>query len=141
MSTDANKHVVKRMYQIFSSGEFEDLRDVISDDFVDHDPDPGQEQGAQGVIDGMQQMRGAFPDMAFEPQRMVAEGDVVSSHAIVSGTHQKAFMGVPPTAKEVTVELIEMFRIEDGRVVERWAVMDRLAMLVQLGVVDVPGPQ
>jgi predicted ester cyclase len=31
-----------------------------------------------------------------------------------------------------------MYRLADGRIVERWAVNDHLAMLLQLGAISVP---
>jgi predicted ester cyclase len=47
-------------------------------------------------------------------------------------------MGIPPTGKSVTVSLIDVNRIEGGRLAERWAETDMLGMLQQLGVI--PGP-
>jgi len=43
-------------------------------------------------------------------------------------------MGRPPTGKTVTVDVIDICRFEDGKIVEHWRVPDRLGMMEQLGL-------
>ncbi len=45
----------------------------------------------------------------------------------------------PSTGKQVTVTSIDIFRIADGKFIERWPERDRLGLLQQLGVVPAPG--
>jgi predicted ester cyclase len=50
-------------------------------------------------------------------------------------------MGMPPTGKDVDVQLIDIMRFdEDGLVAEHWGVVDMLAMMQQLGVVPAGAP-
>jgi predicted ester cyclase len=42
-------------------------------------------------------------------------------------------MGLPPTGQKVTMSGIEMFRLADGKAVERWAEFDILSLMQQLG--------
>nr|WP_244247068.1 ester cyclase [Nocardioides euryhalodurans] len=59
----------------------------------------------------------------------------------VTGTHQGAFMGIPPTGATVDVQLIDIMRFDGaGQVCERWGVADLLAMMQQLGVVPAGAP-
>jgi predicted ester cyclase len=48
-------------------------------------------------------------------------------------------MGIAPTGKEVTITGIDVLRIAEGKVVERWAEGNDLEMMQQLGVVPPPG--
>jgi predicted ester cyclase len=47
-------------------------------------------------------------------------------------------MGVAATGEEVTLPGINIFRLQDGRIVERWGLLDDLGFLRQLGLVVQP---
>jgi predicted ester cyclase len=66
---------------------------------------------------------------------MITEGDKVVVRGTFRGTHQGVMMGIPPTGKQVTVTLIDVNRIEGGKLVERWGITDMLGMMQQLGVI------
>ena len=55
------------------------------------------------------------------------------------GTHQGAFLGIPPTGKQVNVTGIDISRVASGKFVEHWQSADNLGLLQQLGVVPPPG--
>jgi steroid delta-isomerase-like uncharacterized protein len=76
-----------------------------------------------------------FPDIRFEMEDMVAEGDKVAFRWTVSGTHTGDGLGVPPTGKEVRFAGMGIVRFENGRIVEGWDSYDRMGMMQQLGIV------
>jgi predicted ester cyclase len=80
-------------------------------------------------------MRAAFPDWHSELHALVAEGDIVVERFTAGGTHEGEVMGVAPTGKTVSLPGINIFRLRDGRIVERWGRLDDLGFLRQLGVV------
>ncbi len=82
-----------------------------------------------------------FPDLAIHIDELVGEGDKVVWRITVTGTHDGAFQGVPATGKRVKFGAHYTFRIANGKIVERWSTLDRLALLVQLGVVELPAPK
>ncbi len=51
------------------------------------------------------------------------------------GTHRGPFMGIPPTGKTVRIDLIDIVRVEDGRIAEHWNVVDQLGLMRQLGAI------
>jgi predicted ester cyclase len=70
---------------------------------------------------------------------LVGEGDIVVELFTASGTHSGSeIMGVAATGRTVTLPGINIFRIRDGRIVERWGRLDDLGLLRQLGLVDRP---
>jgi steroid delta-isomerase-like uncharacterized protein len=81
---------------------------------------------------------GGFPDLRIEIDELVGEGDKVVWRITASGTHQGTFQGVPATGKSVKFGAHYTFRFENGKIVERWSTLDRLSLLVQLGVVSLP---
>jgi predicted ester cyclase len=55
------------------------------------------------------------------------------------GTHVGEFVGIAPTGKPVSFNAVDVVRIADGKIVERWSQADNLALLQQLGKVPSPG--
>jgi len=81
----------------------------------------------------------AFPDIHVTIEELIAEGDKVVLRTVYRGTHQGELMGIPATGKPVNVAGIEIVRVEGNTLAERWATIDQLGMLQQLGVVPMPG--
>jgi predicted ester cyclase len=81
----------------------------------------------------------AFPDLQTIIEELIAEGDTVVRRGFFCGTHQGEFQGIPPTGKQVTVPMIAIERIVDGKVVEHRASPDIMGMMQQLGVIPAPG--
>jgi hypothetical protein len=65
---------------------------------------------------------------------LVAEGDKVAKHWTFSGTHKGEFGGIPPTGKQVTLELaLSIYRFTEGKIAEIWMSYNALLMMQQLG--------
>jgi steroid delta-isomerase-like uncharacterized protein len=77
----------------------------------------------------------AFPDTQGTIEDMVAEGDRVVVRVTLHATHRGVFQGMAPTGQHVTVSLVEILRIEDGKIVESWGGLDLGDLLHQLGAV------
>lgn len=72
-------------------------------------------------------------------RRLIEEGFTkVITWAYFTGTHRGPLEGIPPTGKRVKVKDVDLFRIEQGKIVESSTTFDRLGMLKQLGVISVP---
>jgi predicted ester cyclase len=76
-----------------------------------------------------------FPKYEMLVEQMIAEGDLVSVIARARGTHTGTFMGIPPTGKSFDVPLHITYRIEDGKIVDHWMLMDNAGIMQQLGLV------
>ena len=79
-------------------------------------------------------IRAAFPDLKIAVDIQVAEKDLVAARWIATGTHQAAFLGVPPTNKRVTWKGSWFWTFKDGLVTDgmgkgSW---DALGLLKQL---------
>jgi steroid delta-isomerase-like uncharacterized protein len=81
---------------------------------------------------------GGFPDLTIHIDDLVGEGDKVVWRITVSGTHDGTFQGVPATGKPVKFGAHYTFRVENGKIVERWSTIDRLAVLAQVGALTLP---
>jgi predicted ester cyclase len=63
----------------------------------DHDPDPGQQQGLEGLKRWFQDAGAAFLDLRVDVQDLLAEGDRVAARVVFRGTHSGDFQGMAAT--------------------------------------------
>ena len=138
---EKNKALNAQVYDYFNTDNWDKLTSLIASDFVDHNPDPGQKQGFDGLKEAFAQMRKAYPDFKITVNHMVAEGDYVCSHVTVTGTNTGEMNGMPPTGKKMSIEGFDLIRISNGKGVERWGVFDTMTMLTQLGMMPQQGQQ
>ena len=135
--TAENKALVQQMVEVIQNQhQLERMADFFEPNFVnhlDHMPDSplNSIEKAQQVF---QQMFTALPDLRVTIQRQVAEGDTVMTHKIFQGTHVGSFMGVAPSGQPITFGVIDILRVENGKIVEHWAIQDRLGLMQQLGL-------
>ena len=132
----ANKALVAEFIDaLFTRGELEAVDRYLAPGFVNHDPFPGFAPDREGMRQTAQVFRQAFPDWLAGQQAHIAEGDLVAERFTARGTHQGELLGVAPTGREVVLAGINIFRVQDGKVVERWGRTDDLGFLQQLGIV------
>lgn len=75
----------------------------------------------------------AFPDLHHTIETELVDGDQIGCVATVRGTHRGHYMGFAPTGRQVSVMLLLIERIEDGRIVQHYALPDFLSLFQQLG--------
>lgn len=74
----------------------------------------------------------AFPDLRLTIDEVTTDEEQVAVRSQFEGTHQGRFMGIPPTGKTVTGTRKDLFRIEEGQIVEAWQDWDRTHLVEQL---------
>jgi steroid delta-isomerase-like uncharacterized protein len=135
MSAEDNKQIVREQMDAISRGDYEAMTKYVAEDIVNHDPPPGQSgRGLKAVQDGIRMLHSSFSDYRVAIKDLVAEGDKVAVLFTTSGRHTGPFLGSQPTGKEMSVESLMLVRIEDDKIVERWAQIDMQAMIDQLGL-------
>jgi steroid delta-isomerase-like uncharacterized protein len=130
---------VRRFYEQINAGDLDGFVDLLAEDFVEHEAMPGLAPGREGTRQLFAMMRAAFPDMHWEPEDVLVDGDKAVTRVRFSGTNDGEFMGMPATGRSVSVQVIDIVRFgEDGLAREHWGVFDMLGLMQQLGVA--PGP-
>jgi steroid delta-isomerase-like uncharacterized protein len=140
---EENKAVARRLYsELASQGNSSVADELVAENFVDHNP-PGPDiaSGREGLKQVFAAGRSAFPDMKLTINDQVAEGDMVVNRLTISGTHQGDYRGMPATGKSFSIEAVDIFRFEGGKISERWGQGDTIGMMQQLGVAPPPPGQ
>jgi predicted ester cyclase len=105
---------------------------VMAPDFVGHDQPPGLPAGTVGLKQFRHRTHAAFPDQRVVVEDMIEEGDRVAGRVSVTMTHLGEFQGIAATGRRITMEFVDIVRIAEGRIAERWVFLDRGAVLDQL---------
>jgi steroid delta-isomerase-like uncharacterized protein len=118
--------------EVFRRRNVDAIDDLLSDDFVEHIPGPGQQTDRQGTKEFIKNVLDAFPDMDLEIEHDVVEGDTIASVVRFTGTHEGEFAGVPATGRRVTVYVTDFGRMRDGRWTDHWGLVDVGGLMAQL---------
>jgi steroid delta-isomerase-like uncharacterized protein len=135
--SDQNKAIARRALELFSSGDLDELDELVSEDAVDHDPQNPNAgiHGPEGAKRTAGIYRAAFSDLQITVEDQVAEGDRVATRWTAVGTQDGELPGLPASGRSSTVTGITIDRIEGGKIVESWGNWDTLGMMQQLGAV------
>ncbi len=139
MSADANKELVKALFEGMNRGDDSVLDRYLSPDVVCYVG--GMSEPVRG-LDMNKQMDAAFhrafSEIRYTVVDIVAAGDTVAVRRSWSMKHTGSFEGIPPTNKEVSGTAMDFMRIADGKIVVQWSESDNLSFMQQLGVLPAP---
>ncbi|MET7594082.1 MULTISPECIES: ester cyclase [unclassified Streptomyces] len=136
---EQNKKTVTDFIEaLFTKGDLGAVDVWLAEDFVDHDPPFGGPADREGMRAAGAMFRAAFPDWHSDTGLLIGEGDLVVEQFTASGTQRGEILGVAPTGRTLSLPGINIFRLRDGRVVERWGRLDELGLLRGLGLVRAP---
>jgi predicted ester cyclase len=138
MTTEENKVTDERyVREVLNGNNLAAIDEIMAPNYVSHIVGfpPSDREGDKQFI-GM--LRVAFPDLEYVVDAQFAEGNQVLHRMTTHGTHQREFMGIPPTFKKVVVQVVNINTFENGRVVEAWSMLDQLGLLQQLGAIPAP---
>jgi len=124
MTIQKNKELILRYVdEVYNKQDLEAYLEFVGGDVL--------EAGA----DHLQQFFTAFPDTHCTVLDLLAEGDKVLGRLRINGTHEGPFAGQPPTGRKVQFDSFRIYRIVNNKIVETWAMQDRLGLMEQLGLV------
>ena len=69
---------------------------------------------------------------------LIADGDLVVARLTLTATHLGTFAGQAATRRVVSWSSIRNCRVRGDRVLETWAMQDRLALLQEVGAIAEP---
>lgn len=128
-----NRELVRRYIETWNAGDLAGMAEFWAPDMIHHTRSGSH--GFESVVHIVADFMKAFPDLRFEIEDLVADGDRVASRMTASGTHTGAYMGVPATGRKVHCSVFGIARVRDGKLVEHWGVTDELHLMEQIGLV------
>ena len=142
LSPEMNNAIAEKFFDsVWNKGDFSVLDTLISPDAIDHSTVGGvdkKEKGSASFRAIVSMFRAAMPDIHLTINDEIYAGDKVVHRWTLVGTDTGGVMGMPPSGKQLTFTGITTARFENGLIVERWANVDELGLLQQLGVAPPP---
>jgi predicted ester cyclase len=145
---EANKQLVRRHFEeLFNRQRLDVADELVGAEYLENalapfgQAEPGKVHGPTHMRQTTQWLLAQFPDLHMTIEAIVAEGDTVAVRILSEGTNLGPLNGmVPPTGKRFAARQSHWFRVADGKLAEHWATREDLPAMLQLGVVQPPGP-
>ena len=139
--------VAIRSLRTMATGDRSDFDAVFHPDAVNREnkvqPPSSRVPGPAGFHSTALWLRAAFAGLHYEIHHALADGDLVAVNSTMTGRHVAQFVlyrddgevdtAFPPTGKSFAMAQTHWFRLQDGKVIEHWAVRDDLGQAKQLG--------
>ena len=132
MSLEENKAIVRKFIEAYNKHDLSSIEEFVAPDFVDHT----HKSGREGIKQLFAMAFKAFPDWHETIEEIIAEGDKVWVRVTTTATHTGEWMGLAPTGKKVTSEMVDIYRIVNGKHVEGRFIADSLDFLKKLGAIE-----
>jgi predicted SnoaL-like aldol condensation-catalyzing enzyme len=110
---ETNKRIVVEFYDLLiNKKDFESARKYMGDYYRQHNPRVAD--GPDGLRAHVENLKTNFPGVRSEIKKIIAEGDYVVLHVHSRRTPQRQ------------LAIIEIFRLENGKIVEHWDVVQEI---------------
>jgi predicted ester cyclase len=133
MSTETNTASFRRLIEAFSTGDLAVVDELVAPECVEHQR--GNNPGAEGAKEVIRTLHRWMSDFSLTIEDLVADGDRVWTRNRARGVITGSVMGNPPTGRTVEIDVIDIGRFENGRLVEHWGIADQLGLMLQIGAV------
>lgn len=132
---EGNKELVRQAYDALNQGEIDRFGEFLSEDFreVAH---IGMGRNKEDYLANFVNLRTMMPDVTFDVQEVIAEGDRVVVVENYSGTMTGELKGLEPNGRSMSVTAVDIYRIKEGKLTEVLSVMDTASVIEQLGLQD-----
>lgn len=134
----ADASIAERFAQTLSAHDIDAFAALYAEDCVNHQVSaaapprpPGVKPKAATVAFFAARLKG-LPALNVSIQASLAEDDKVAASFAYEGTHQGLYYGVPPTGKRLFFTSCDIFRIEDGKIIEHWGMGDIAGIVAQM---------
>jgi len=132
---EQNKEIVKRFFEEWNKGNIEIADELYAPEYSWYysstTPNP---MSRKDTIEFFKSFLKAFPDANWTMNGMFPVGDRVIAWLTVRGTHKGEFFGIQATGNKVEFNGFDMFRIQNGKIVEEREESDMLGIYQQLGM-------
>jgi nogalonic acid methyl ester cyclase/aklanonic acid methyl ester cyclase len=125
----------RRIFKAFETGDVSDAADYLHAEYFNRESDDRTNtRGPDELAHSVAWLRGAFSELKFAEQDVVAAGDKVVMRVVMSGRHTGDFIGHAATGRRFAAEQVHLFTLWNGKILSHHAVRDDLAMHRQLGL-------
>ncbi len=131
--TTSNKDVVNCFNKdFFEKGNKEVLKEIVADTFINHSALPNFPTDIAGLIQFVEMLHKGFADLRVDIHEQLGESDLISTRKTIHATHTGEIMGHRPTGKSVIMNVIDIIKLKNGKIVDHWGRNDFMNVIQQL---------
>jgi len=128
MTKEEMKAIARRGFQAWEvgirTGDVTLIDEVYASDYINHAWPPGASPGPGRIKESVTALHTVIPDAHYKIDDQLVDGDKVVTRYRATGTHEGEFLGVKATGKYGEMDGISIDRIQDGKIVETWYLID-----------------
>jgi steroid delta-isomerase-like uncharacterized protein len=117
--------------EAIAHGRLEAFDDLVADDAIDRSG-AAPSRGVVPFKTRAAAVRAAFGEIEIHVEDLLVDGDAIAWRWALTGTHVGVFAGLEPTGRRATVRGVNFQRLESGKVVEHWTMVDVFGALQAL---------
>jgi len=91
-------------------------------------------RGRQAVGAFLAELLDVFPDLRYEPIRIIGDGEHVVVQFEMYGTHRATYAGLPATGRQITIPSVSVITLRDGKILSDHCYFDNAMILRQMGL-------
>ena len=133
MSEVLKNRIRQFVEEIWHKGNLGAIDEFIAPDYIRHTSqfrEGGRDvHGPEDARKSIAALRASFPDIHFDLEDILAEGDKVVARWTCTGTHRGEFRGIAPTGKALRFTSCDIFRVQGGLIAEHWGMGDIAGVL------------
>jgi steroid delta-isomerase-like uncharacterized protein len=134
MSVEEQSAVVNEWIEAWNKQDLAAARELLTHDYVRHDANLPEVSGRHNAVDFVSSVWSSFPDLHLDLEQSIVQDQNVAVRLTVRGTHLGPFLGIPATGRHIRVEVIETYRLTEGRIAEQWVILNVMGLMQQLEV-------
>lgn len=118
-----NKQVIRALLAAVDAGDLETVLSFYAPSYVDHDASESRATETthrEALVHAFRAFYGAFEGTEHTIHDLIAEGDRVAARLSATAVHTGEILGVAATHRAISNESLVIYRLEDGKIVERW---------------------
>ena len=114
-----NKDVVSGFFtEGYTNKNYDYIMEYVSENYIDHSP--ANARSNKAAADILKIVETQFTDFKASILDIFSEGEKVAVRVLFEGIHTGECMGISPTGRKISFEALEIFRLENGIIVESW---------------------
>lgn len=141
MLEEQNKALVLQFYQAFDDRQIEQALSLLDSNFVAHLAGMPKPLNRDEFEQFGMSFYSAFSEGQHIWDEIIVSGDRVVTCGKFIARHLGEFRGLPPTDKQISLEIMHIDRLENGKIVEHWGQGDAMGLMQQLGIISLPSPK
>lgn len=130
---DSSELLIRRILQLVNEQRLDEAFSFYAIDHIYHGPGGQELKGRARIRNLWELFLSGFPNLSCTVDEVISVGANLVLRWTLHGTHTGQFIGVAATQKKITLPVIQIFRIDDGQLIEAWGQYDRLHPMEQIG--------